>query len=402
MGNDNQTMLRLHALLSTLLIATAFASSDDHEDAVVTKIRALAAQNKWVIGGDPCVEDEADETAYTFRMSVPSGSLLNHIEPTFKHLCFENGWDLIDDEVSFSKPRKGKTKFTMTIAVPKYHLQVQPATEEEVHQIVVQGFKYTESEMVIEFEGDRRIAGKKWLECENGIPPFVFEWTDYDSEHQQKAIRAWFGWNREHRTLQRRVENTDGTVHYWVITKWVCERAWVIERWTEARFREGVRRVDRVVYIRRGLHEPREGDMWHNCGDDHRFGRVPQGYDYHKSTRVRDLKVLDFPTNEAAVHGSAHKELDSRAALVRKGGAKVSLRHREVSGTIVSQRSQRGGGFDQAPGVYYGARHPCGRRSQSAQRLLPSSNQVLTSQPGRFRDQRGFGGSSRDSRWNRY
>merc|ERR1711964_881137 len=71
------------------------------------------------IGGDPCVEDETDETAYTFRMSVPSGSLLNHIEPTFKHLCFENGWDLIDDEVSFSKPRKGKTKFTMTIAVPK-------------------------------------------------------------------------------------------------------------------------------------------------------------------------------------------------------------------------------------------------------------------------------------------
>merc|ERR1711964_226213 len=230
------------------------------------------------IGGDPCVEDEADETAYTFRMSVPSGSPLDNIEPAFKNLCVENGWDLIDDEVSFSKPRKGKTKFTMTIAVPKYHLQVQPATEAEVHQIVVQGFTYTESEMVIEFEGDRRIAGKKWLECENGIPQFVFEWTDYDSEHQQKAIRAWFGWNREHRTLQRRVENTDGTVHYWVITKWVCQRAWVIERWTEARFREGVRRVDRVVYIRRGLHEPRE----ETCGTT--AATTTDLEEYHRAT----------------------------------------------------------------------------------------------------------------------
>jgi len=265
-------------------------------------------------------------------------------------------------------------------------INVEVETEAEISQIVIEGFQSTTTSMVIEFSADRASLVQTGLYARRESPQFVFEWTDKGSEQQRRCIRAWWKWNEEHRTLQRKIGDD-----YWIITKWITQNAWTIEKWNRTSFDHQkfcpLAGLEQIVYIKRELRQPREGDIWYNCGADGR--RISCGYDFPDHQMVPDLKIIGFPTKEAAVHGSKHKEIHSEA-LVQKGGAKIiSYQRTDERGMRVSHH----GGFNRGP-------RPCGptqSRSQSGQRLLQYSQDQVQRHPnqGGFgpRDQGGYGGA---------
>jgi len=297
-------------------MGATFAAQGPVPDPVVLEIkRALQSDYGLTLRGDPQVEVDEEETNYTFSVKIEKPNsrqartkLQKRLEDTFEALLADKNWadPEEDSSVSVQIPKKGKRAMIMFDV--KNSVKEEWQRREQRIVSIIKGNEFrseaTNAQIVCpekpELQGD-------WEQCADGVPEFAFNWlTTKDftktelTELRDRVVRAWFKWNKQYRTLQKKID--DNT--FWIITMWSQKDMWTIERWTKRSFVRKIKNqrnicgYDKIAYCRPGLHALQNNDQWYKFD----LGTFQKG-------EVSNLKVRDYPTTYSHVSDAEEGEL---------------------------------------------------------------------------------------------